>query len=74
MVGLLANGNAPSRAYAEWTARACKEVGIQYELRELSAAGQGEIEDQILQANADAAVNGIMVYVRPPFRRLACLR
>lgn len=67
LVGLLANSNAPSRSYAEWTAKACKAVGIEYELREIGAqddapAGQVEIEDAILQANADSSVHGIMVY------------
>lgn len=69
LVGLLANSNSPSRAYAEWTARACAAVGITYELREIGGAGsgeagQGEVEDAILAANADDTVNGIMVYVR----------
>jgi len=72
LVGLLANTNAPSRAYAEWTAKACEAVGIDYELREVGAvnaegdrerAEQGEVEEAILKANADAGVHGIMVYV-----------
>ncbi|KAM0793605.1 hypothetical protein ACM66B_001038 [Microbotryomycetes sp. NB124-2] len=35
LVGLLANSSAPSRAYAQWTAKACQAVGIEYELREI---------------------------------------
>ncbi|SCZ90204.1 BZ3500_MvSof-1268-A1-R1_Chr1-3g01838 [Microbotryum saponariae] len=71
LVGLLANSNAPSRAYAEWTAKACQAVGINYELREVGAikegqdhavAEQGEVEEAILEANADDEVHGIMVY------------
>ncbi|KAI5477026.1 hypothetical protein MNV49_006902 [Pseudohyphozyma bogoriensis] len=69
LVGLLATNNAPSRAYAEWTAKACKAVGIDYELREIKpsqggegAAEQSDVEEAILEANADAGVHGIMVY------------
>lgn len=76
LVGLLANTSAPSRAYAQWTAKACEAVGIEYELREIvgAAAGQdqqdeegavaeqGQVEEAILDANADPSVNGIMVY------------
>lgn len=69
LVGLLATGNAPSRAYAQWTAKACEAVGIEYELREIGkregeegTAEQGEVEEAILEANADTGVHGIMVY------------
>jgi methylenetetrahydrofolate dehydrogenase (NAD+) len=79
LVGLLANSSAPSRAYAQWTAKACEAVGIEYELREIVAttpaagaaeeeeqgaavAEQGQVEEAILDANADPSVNGIMVY------------
>lgn len=71
LLGLLANASAPSRSYAEWTAKACKAVGIDYELREIGGreegadgtADQGEIEEAILEANMDDSVHGIMVYV-----------
>lgn len=76
LVGLLANSSAPSRAYAQWTAKACEAVGIEYELREIvgatttssgeeeegAVAEQGQVEEAILDANADPSVNGIMVY------------
>lgn len=72
LVGILANSSAPSRAYAQWTAKACEAVGIEYELREIGQAAsegqeegtaeQGEVEEAILEANADAGVHGIMVY------------
>lgn len=71
LVGILANSNAPSRAYASWTAKACEAVGIEYELREVGivkegkeegTAEQGEVEEAILGANEDDQVNGIMVY------------
>lgn len=71
LVGILANSGAPSRAYANWTAKACEAVGIDYELREVGivasgategTAEQGEVEEAILLANQDDNVNGIMVY------------
>ncbi|GAA6010206.1 hypothetical protein JCM10207_005666 [Rhodosporidiobolus poonsookiae] len=71
LVGILANSSSPSRAYASWTAKACEAVGIEYELREVGivaegategTAEQGEVEEAILRANEDDAVNGIMVY------------
>lgn len=71
LVGILANSGAPSRAYANWTAKACEAVGIDYELREVGivadgasegTAEQGEVEEAILAANEDDNVNGIMVY------------
>ncbi|BGO98987.1 Methylenetetrahydrofolate dehydrogenase [NAD(+)] [Rhodotorula toruloides] len=71
LVGILANSGAPSRAYANWTAKACEAVGIEYELREVGivaegategTAEQGEVEEAILAANEDDGVNGIMVY------------
>lgn len=68
LVGLLATTSAPSRAYAEWTSKACEAIGIEYELREIKpdegdeSAGQGQVEEAILEANADDEVNGIMVY------------
>lgn len=66
LLGLLANSSAPSRAYAEWTGKACRALGIDYELREIGrdgVAGEGEIEEAILEANREEGVNGIMVYV-----------
>lgn len=65
LVGILANTNAPSRAYAAWTAKACQAVGIEYELREIGAqeggdgtASQQDVEEAILEANQDAGVHG----------------
>ncbi|KAK4055091.1 Methylenetetrahydrofolate dehydrogenase [NAD(+)] [Microbotryomycetes sp. JL201] len=72
LVGLLANSSAPSRAYAQWTAKACQAVGIEYELREIGqqqqnedqreTAEHAEVEQAILEANDDDSVHGIMVY------------
>jgi methylenetetrahydrofolate dehydrogenase (NAD+) len=69
LVGLLANRDAAAKKYAEWTQRACEADGIKFELRECDA---NELEDELMQANKDAAVHGIMVYwpcfgARPSF-------
>jgi hypothetical protein len=69
LVGILATANAPSRSYAEFTRRQCVALGIEFELREVGAAlpdglgggadGDG-VEEAIIDANADDAVDGIM--------------
>jgi len=68
LVGILATANAPSRSYAEFTRRQCVALGIEFELREVGAAlpdgvggadGDG-VEEAIIDANADGAVDGIM--------------
>jgi Tetrahydrofolate dehydrogenase/cyclohydrolase, catalytic domain len=38
LVGFLATDSTPSRSYAEWTRKACEDVGIEYELREIGHA------------------------------------
>lgn len=58
-MGLLANEDPAAKKYAEWTAKTCAETGIKFELRECSRT---ELEDKLDEANADDAVNGIMVY------------
>src|SRR5712691_176755 len=69
LVGILATANAPSRSYAEFTRKQCDALGIVFELREVGAAlpegaggadGDG-VEEAIIEANADDAVDGIMV-------------
>ncbi|KAM0750203.1 NAD-P-binding protein [Meredithblackwellia eburnea MCA 4105] len=69
LVGILATSSAPSKAYASWTEKACHAVGIEYELRELKPedggegpANQADVEEAILEANANPNVHGIMVY------------
>jgi methylenetetrahydrofolate dehydrogenase (NAD+) len=69
LVGILATTNAPSRSYSEFTRKQCVALGINFELREVGAAmpdaagaadGDG-VEEAIIEANADDAVDGIMV-------------
>ena len=69
LVAILATSGAPSRMYAEFTRKACTELGFDFVLRETGAAipnsglSEGEgAEEAILEANEDAAVDGIMVY------------
>jgi methylenetetrahydrofolate dehydrogenase (NAD+) len=70
LIGILATTNAPSRSYAEFTRKQCVALGIEFELREVGPAlkkaseycadGDG-VEEAIIEANADDAVDGIMV-------------
>ncbi|GAA97404.1 uncharacterized protein L969DRAFT_87349 [Mixia osmundae IAM 14324] len=73
LIGILANGSAPSESYASWTRKACEDVGIEFELRRYAEAlpgydpeedglGMYEVERGIIEANADDTVDGIMVY------------
>uniref|UniRef100_A0A7S3LJ10 Methenyltetrahydrofolate cyclohydrolase n=1 Tax=Aplanochytrium stocchinoi TaxID=215587 RepID=A0A7S3LJ10_9STRA len=59
LVGFLAHGDAGARKYAEWTAKACRRDGIDFELRECKAL---ELEDKLNEANKDKNVHGIMIY------------
>ncbi|KXS20568.1 NAD(P)-binding protein [Gonapodya prolifera JEL478] len=59
LVGFLGNDDPAARKYAKWTAKSCAEVGIRFELREVPRV---ELEDRIIDANADSSVHGIMVY------------
>jgi methylenetetrahydrofolate dehydrogenase (NAD+) len=71
LVGFLASDDEPSAQYATWTEKSCREVGIDFELRRIdiasgkqgavSGTGVGEVEERVLEANLDNAVDGIMV-------------
>jgi hypothetical protein len=45
--------------YAEWTRKACADSGISFDLRRCPRT---ELEEQIMNANQDSSVHGIMVY------------
>ncbi|KAH7102960.1 methylenetetrahydrofolate dehydrogenase [Auriculariales sp. MPI-PUGE-AT-0066] len=69
LVAILGTSGTPSRMYAEFTRKACTDLGFDFVLRETGAAiansglGEGEgVEEAILEANEDPAVDGIMVY------------
>ncbi|KAF2277533.1 bifunctional protein [Westerdykella ornata] len=59
LVGFLASADPAARVYAEWTGKTCHENGFVFELREVD---REELEDAILDANSDPAVDGIIVY------------
>jgi methylenetetrahydrofolate dehydrogenase (NADP+)/methenyltetrahydrofolate cyclohydrolase len=59
LVGLLVADHGPSKTYAEYTRIGCEDVGVRFDLRQTSKLG---MEAAILEANADPAVHGIMVY------------
>ncbi|KAF7118621.1 hypothetical protein CNMCM5793_008159 [Aspergillus hiratsukae] len=59
LVGFLANDDPAALMYAQWTEKTCQENGFRYSLRQTS---RDDIEDAILAANADADVDGVIVY------------
>ncbi|CAF9922549.1 MAG: NAD-dependent 5,10-methylenetetrahydrafolate dehydrogenase [Gomphillus americanus] len=59
LVGFLANADPAARMYADWTGRTCRENGFEFDLREVD---KEDLEEQILAANQEAAVDGIIVY------------
>ncbi|QDS68335.1 hypothetical protein FKW77_010701 [Venturia effusa] len=59
LVGFLSSSDPAARVYADWTAKTARENGFSYELRE---APREDLEEEILKANTDPAVDGIMVY------------
>ncbi|KAI4219848.1 MAG: hypothetical protein L6R36_008033 [Xanthoria steineri] len=59
LVGFLANKDPAARLYADWTHKTCEENGFQFSLREVD---REDLEGQILAANEDEKVDGIIVY------------
>ncbi|KAI8893479.1 hypothetical protein BC833DRAFT_608187 [Globomyces pollinis-pini] len=59
LVGFLANDDPAAKKYAQWTAKTCAETGIIFELREVKRT---VLEEEIVNANEDSNVHGIMVY------------
>lgn len=59
-MGLLANKDPSAKQYAEWTARACRNDGLRYELRTLD--DPIDVENALISANEDPRVHGIIVY------------
>lgn len=59
LVGVLAADHGPSFTYAEYTRKACEDVGVRFEIRH---ATRLTAEEAIRAANADPSVHGIMVY------------
>lgn len=59
VLGLLSGDDRPSHTYASYAKKACEDLGLAYELRQLPRL---ELEAAILAANDDPQVHGIMVY------------
>lgn len=59
LVGFLSSADPAARVYAEWTGKTCHENGFEFQLREVD---REELEDAIIAANHDNAVDGIIVY------------
>lgn len=57
-VGFLANDDPAAKQYAEWTERSCKQTGINFLLKHVKRT---DLEENIIQANTDNSVHGIMV-------------
>lgn len=67
LVGILSTSSAPSKSYADFTAKQCEALGIRFELRTTGKAhsieldeGEG-VEEAIIELNEDQDVDGIMV-------------
>lgn len=58
-MGFLANSDPAATVYADWTGRTARELGFDFELRKVD---KEELEDAIIDANDDDAVDGMMVY------------
>ncbi|KAF1996818.1 bifunctional protein [Amniculicola lignicola CBS 123094] len=59
LVGFLSSADPAARVYAEWTGKTCRENGFAFTLREVD---RELLEDALLDANTDTAVDGIIVY------------
>lgn len=59
LLGLLAEGHAPSATYAEYTRKGCDDVGMNFELQRVTPA---DAERAVREAGANPDVHGILVY------------
>jgi methylenetetrahydrofolate dehydrogenase (NADP+)/methenyltetrahydrofolate cyclohydrolase len=67
LVGVLASDNPGARYYARSQEKACAEVGIEYELRQLDADSTAEdIEAEMARINADDGVTGVILLMPVP--------
>ena len=57
--GLLAQESGPSATYAEYTRRACEDVGVRFDLQHVARL---DAERAITDANQDPSVHGIFIY------------
>jgi len=67
LAGVLASDNPGAKYYARSQQKACAEVGIEYELRELAPdCSADELKDYIRTLNADPQVNGVILLMPVP--------
>lgn len=67
LVAVLAGDNPGAKFYAEAQEKACREVGIAYELQQHPAdITQQQLEDAIRALNADPSVHGILLLMPVP--------
>jgi methylenetetrahydrofolate dehydrogenase (NADP+)/methenyltetrahydrofolate cyclohydrolase len=59
LVGVLSGDHAPSKTYASYAERACRELGIRFELRHVARLN---VEATLHDCNSDPRVDGVMVY------------
>ena len=59
LVGFRTAEHAPAVTYADWTRRACEQIGIRFDLREVAA---DRAEAAVREASGDPSVHGILVY------------
>jgi methylenetetrahydrofolate dehydrogenase (NADP+)/methenyltetrahydrofolate cyclohydrolase len=59
LVGLLCAEHGPSVTYAEYTRKGCEDVGVLFDLRHVPRLG---MEAELLAANQDPHVHGILIY------------
>ncbi|CAL9727745.1 methylenetetrahydrofolate dehydrogenase [NAD(+)] [Monosporozyma unispora] len=60
LVGFLANQDPAAEMYARWTGKTAESLGVRFELRQFDDKDQ--LEENILTANEDTGVDGIMIY------------
>jgi methylenetetrahydrofolate dehydrogenase (NADP+)/methenyltetrahydrofolate cyclohydrolase len=67
LVAVLASDNPGAKFYAKSQEKACAEVGIAYELRELPADSSAErLKAEVARVNADDSVSGVILLMPVP--------
>ncbi|CAG8549878.1 5289_t:CDS:2 [Ambispora leptoticha] len=59
LVGFLANDDPAAVKYAKWTGKSCQDIGVEFELRECP---REDLESQVMEANEDKSVHGMIIY------------
>jgi methylenetetrahydrofolate dehydrogenase (NADP+) / methenyltetrahydrofolate cyclohydrolase len=59
LLGLISGNHGPAHTYAEYTRKACEELGVSFALKNVARV---EAEASVVAANQDAAVHGILIY------------